>query len=195
VGVRPNVEWLRPSGVIIDRGVVVDEYLRTSLPDVWAAGDCAQGLERISGSRMVLATIPVASEQGLVAGRNMAGSEVRYGGGIPLNALQFGRLQVASYGYVKPSGGQETRAVLNEARRTYKKVVIEDGRIAGALFLRTIDRAGLFRYLIENRVDVSGFADRLLADDFGPSCLPADLRWAMFGTRQSRLAPPAEVTA
>jgi len=191
VGVRPNVDWLRSSDVTIDRGIVVDERMRTSVEDVYAAGDCAQGLELISGSRMVLATIPVASEQGMVAGYNMAGVKAQYKGGIPLNALQFGRQQIISYGYVKEQPGQEVMSILNEKKHVYKKVVLEDDKIVGALFLRAIDRAGLFRYLIENKVDVGSIKHRLLADDFSVASLPEHVREEMFSRRRTRIPTPA----
>jgi len=188
VGVRPNVGWLRDSGLVIDRGIVVDEHLQTNLEDVYAAGDCAQGLELISGSRMVLATIPVASEQGLTAGYNMAGMEAEYRGGIPLNALQFGRLQMVSYGYMREKDGQEVVSLLDEDKRVYKKIVLEDGRITGTLFVRAIDRAGVFRRLIEDKVDVSAFTSKLLSDEFGAAALPEEIRREMFEKPQSRIA-------
>ena len=191
IGVRPNVGWLKDTGLIVDRGIVVDEHMRTSLDDIYAAGDCAQGLELISGSRIVLATIPIASEQGMIAGLNMAGQAAEYQGGIPLNALQFGRLQIISYGYVKERKGQEVISVFNESQSAYKKIVLEDNRIAGALFVRAIDRAGLFRYLIEEKVDVSPFKNVLLSDDFGPAALPTTIRDEMFTTRRSRIHRPA----
>jgi NAD(P)H-nitrite reductase large subunit len=191
VGVRPNVAWLKESGLTIDRGIVVDDHLRTNLPDVYAAGDCAQGFERLSGSNMVLATIPIASEQGLVAGLNMAGADATYKGGVPLNALQFSHLQIVSYGYVKETAGQEVLSLLDENKSVYKKIVLQDNRVVGALFVRAIDQAGLFRYLMENRIDVSSFKQELLSDEFGAAMLPQDVREKMFCTRQSRLSAVA----
>lgn len=190
VGVRPNVAWLKDSGITIDRGVVIDDRARTNLDDVYAGGDCAQGQELISGSRMVLATIPIAAEVGTVAGLNMAGVHAAYRGGIPLNALQFGPAQLISYGYVKEREGQEVLTVLDEKNRIYKKIVLDDNRITGALFLRAIDRVGLFRYLIEEKIDVGAFKHRLLDPDFGPASLPMTIRVKLFGARQTRIKLP-----
>ncbi len=187
VGVRPNVGWLRESEITIDRGIIVDEYMRTNLPDIFAAGDCAQGLEIISGSRMVLATIPIASEQGYIAGLNMVGVNAQYRGGIPLNAMQMGKLQIISYGYVKESENQEVISLFDEANKVYRKIVLENDKITGVLLVRSIDRAGLFRYLIENRIDVSSFKDKLIRDDFGVADLPEHIRNEMFLKPQSRI--------
>jgi NAD(P)H-nitrite reductase large subunit len=192
VGVRPNVGWIKESGITVDRGVVIDNHARTSVENIYAGGDCAQGQELISGSRMVLATIPIASEQGTIAGYNMAGAEVEYRGGIPLNALQFGPLQIISYGYVKEKPGQEVLSVLDENNRIYKKLILEDNKLTGALFLRAIDRVGLFRYLIEEKIDVSSFKHRLLSQDFGPASLPLPIRQRLFGVRQSRIRVPQQ---
>ncbi len=120
VGVRPNIGWLKDSGITIDRGIVIDDHCRSSIENIWAGGDCAQGQELISGSRMVLATIPIAAEHGTVSGFNMAGKAVRYRGGIPLNALQFGPAQIISYGYVKEQSGQEVLRVLDEKNKFFK---------------------------------------------------------------------------
>jgi NAD(P)H-nitrite reductase large subunit len=190
VGVRPNVSWLKDSGITIDRGIMIDNRAKTNFDNVYAGGDCAQGQELISGSRMVLATIPIAAEQGTIAGYNMAGVDVTYRGGIPLNALQFGSLQIISYGYVKEKDGQEVLSVLNEEHRIYKKLILENNRLTGALFLRAIDRVGLFRYLIEERIDVGPFKDKLLSPNFGPASLPMPIRERLFGKRQTRISVP-----
>lgn len=180
VGVRPNVDWLKDSGIEIDRGILVDEHMRTNLPDVYAAGDCAQGFEKITGKQMVLATIPVANKHGLIAGYNMAGVEKVYDPEIPLNALQFGTIQVVSYGFVQDTPDTETLSFLDEKNRVYRKVVLRNNRIIGALLLRAIDQAGLYRQLINKQVDVTPIRSRLTAIDFGPGDLPPEIREELF---------------
>lgn len=180
VGVRPNVDWLKDSGVKIDRGILVDEHLRTNLPDVYAAGDCAQGFEKITGKQMVLATIPVANKHGLIAGYNMAGLAKVYEPEIPLNALQFGTVQVVSYGFVQDAPDTETLSFLDEKARVYRKVVLKNHRIIGALLLRAIDQAGLYRQLINKQVDITPIRPRLTALDFSVGDLPPDIREELF---------------
>ena len=180
VGVRPNTDWLKDSGLAIDRGILVDEHLRTNLPEVYAAGDCAQGFEKITGKQMVLATIPVANKHGLIAGYNMAGVSKVYEPEIPLNALQFGTIQVVSYGFVQDAPGTETLSFLDEKNRVYRKVVLRNNRIIGALLLRAIDRAGLYRQLINKQVDITPIRSRLTAIDFNVGDLPQEIRDEMF---------------
>jgi NAD(P)H-nitrite reductase large subunit len=180
VGVRPNVDWLKDSGVKIDRGILVDEHMRTNLPDVYAAGDCAQGFEKITGKQMVLATIPVANKHGLIAGYNMAGVAKVYDPEIPLNALQFGTIQMVSYGFVQDTPDTETLSFLDEKNCLYRKVVLRDNHIIGALLLRAIDQAGLYRQLINKQVDISPIRERLTAIDFGVGDLPPEIREELF---------------
>lgn len=180
VGVRPNVDWLKDSGIKIDRGILVDAHMRTNLPEVYAAGDCAQGFEKITGKQMVLATIPVANKHGLIAGYNMAGVAKAYEPEIPLNALQFGSIQVVSYGFVQDAPDTETLSYLDEKNRVYRKVVLRDNRIIGALLLRAIDQAGLYRQLINKQVDITPIRERLTAIDFGVGDLPPEIRDEMF---------------
>ncbi|HID00425.1 MAG TPA: NAD(P)/FAD-dependent oxidoreductase [Piscirickettsiaceae bacterium] len=180
VGVRPNVEFLRSSGLLIDRGIIVNHHLETNLPEVYAAGDCAQGPEIISGQNLVLPLIPVASTQGLMAGYNLAGEKREFRGGLSLNAFQFGGLQVISYGFIRDEEGAEVLRRVEEGKRIYKKVILKDGRITGAIFVRAIDRAGLFRYLIEHKIEVREFKEHLLDDDFGIAHWPREERMQLF---------------
>lgn len=180
VGVRPNIAFLNGMGISADRGILVDRQMETNVPGVYAAGDCCQAQELISRSAMVLPIIPVASKQGTIAGANMAGVERRYEGGMSLNSMQFGSLQSISYGFIKDEEGGEVLVVDDPARRIYKKVIIKDGRLTGVILVRAIDRAGIYRHLMEKRVDVSGFASVLLDDDFCFAHVPREVRKELF---------------
>ena len=184
VGVRPNVAFAKEAGLTIERGIVVNERMETSAKDVYAAGDCAQGPEIITGLTMNIPVIPVASTQGMIAGLNMVGERRAYKGGMQLNALQFGEIQVMSYGFIKDEKDADVLLKRDAAARSYRKVIIKDGIVTGALFVRDVDRAGLFRHLIEARVDVTPFRDALLADDFGVAHFPKSVRDAMFTVPQ-----------
>lgn len=175
-GVRPSIEFLKGSGINIDRGIVVNEFMETNVSGVFAAGDCAQALELITGKTMVIPIIPVASTQGLIAGFNMAGERRVYAGGIPMNALQFGELQIVSYGFVKDTEGAEVFELHDKVKKIYKKVIVKSNLVVGAIFVRAIDRTGVFRRLIQEKIDVSGFKDKLLRDDFNLAVLPKEAR-------------------
>lgn len=175
-GVRPSVEFLKDSGINVDRGIVVNEFMETNVSGVFAAGDCAQALELITGKTMVIPIIPIASTQGLIAGFNMAGERRVYTGGIPMNALQFGSLQIVSYGFVKDTEGSEIFELHDKVKKIYKKIIVKNNLVTGAIFVRAIDRTGIFRRIIQDKINVSGFKDRLLDDNLGLAILPKDVR-------------------
>ena len=81
-GIRTNLDWLKDSGIDVNRGVVVDEHLRSSVPNVYAAGDVAQGRDLITGESAVHAIEPTAQEHGRIVGANMAGKDVSYRGSL-----------------------------------------------------------------------------------------------------------------
>jgi len=182
VGVRPNVEFLKDSGIEIDRGIIVDAQMQTNVKGIYAAGDCAQAEELTTGTKMVLPTIPIASQQGSVAGTNMAGVQRRYRGGIAMNCLQFGTLQIISYG-LPQQDGEEVKG--HDPRRgVYKRFILRDGKLVSAILVRAIDRAGIYRYLIERRINIAPLKQLLLRDDFGFIHLPRSLRDELFTVPQ-----------
>ncbi|MDO8611807.1 MAG: FAD-dependent oxidoreductase, partial [Dehalococcoidia bacterium] len=95
-GVRPNVDFLAGSGIEVARGVLVNERQETSAPDVFAAGDCAEGFDFLSGERAVHAIWPTAIDQGRVAGANMAGGSQTYPGSLSWNVTELFGLASAS---------------------------------------------------------------------------------------------------
>jgi NAD(P)H-nitrite reductase large subunit len=183
VGVRPNVGIAKDAGIDIDRGIVVNGLMETNVADIYAAGDCAQGPEIVSGLTMSIPVIPVASNQGMIAGYNMAGVDRTYRGAMSLNALQFGEVQVVSYGFVKDDVDAEV-ITRNGLGNVYRKAIIKDGRLTGTLLVKDIERAGLYRHLMEFGIDVTPFKDKLLTDEFGVACLPKEVRDEMFTTPQ-----------
>ncbi len=89
---------------------------------------------------MTLPVIPVASTHGMIAGYNMTGQVRQYVGGLALNALQFGGTAVVSYGFIKDETDGEVLRVGDESSDVYKKVIIKDGKITGAVFVKEIER-------------------------------------------------------
>ena len=94
-GIKTNLDWLKGSGVMINRGVVVDDHLRSSVPNVYAAGDIAEGRDRVTGEPAVHAIEPTAKEHGRIAGANMAGKDVRYRGSLIINIGKLHRQRLA----------------------------------------------------------------------------------------------------
>ncbi len=179
VGVKPNLDLTAKTGIRCDRGIVVDKRLQTSVKDIYAAGDCAQGYDNISNKDQVLAIWPVAARQGKVAGANMAGAEETYAGFFPMNSVQFMDVPTISFGITNPPERDERYEVLvkkDPERCFYRKIVLRDNKVVGVILLNEIDRAGLYSVMIREKIDASKMKVELLSDDFGLLHLPSDLR-------------------
>ncbi len=179
VGVRPNTELLEgiPGVKLAADGVVVDRFLNIGIPDVYAAGDV------VAGSPPLL---PHAALQGRLAGRNMAGAREEYKPVPPYNALGFLGFHVVSIGVTSCGPGEGYEVVARrEGEWGYRKLVLAGSRLAGALFVNSLPRAGLYRRLVEEEVDVSSFKEQLLEEGFGFLCLPPELWEAELAGRKN----------
>lgn len=161
-GVRSQVELARQAGLEVDRGVVVDERLQTSVERVYAAGDVAQFEGRVYG------ILPAAWDQARVAAVNMAGGEALYGGTIPSTTLKVVGVDLTSMGDVNPEGDGYVELRSEPEAGRYLKIVLRGDRMVGAIVLGERRRVRLFRRLIAEEADVSGYAERLLEEDFTP---------------------------
>ena len=156
-GVNPNVDFLDSNGIQVDKGVVVDRYTRCKAADVYAAGDVAVTFDPISGDRIVTGLWTNAVEMGRCAGFNMAGRPTEYGGtfGI-LNATQVAEEPFVSMGIVHTAGTDYEVHSTGSAKAYRKMVFSPDGnRLVGALLVGDIARAGLYRLVIRERMDVA----------------------------------------
>lgn len=157
-GIRPNVEWLQGSGVRIGRGVAVDAQCRTNVRDVFAAGDCVESIDPVTGTAAVSGIWPVAYEMGWTAGRVAVGVERAHPGALRMNAARFFGVPMISIGEVRAerlNGAQEW--VLVDHEEAYRKVVLRDGRLVGAMLFADISGAGLFYRLYREGKDLRRF--------------------------------------
>jgi nitrite reductase (NADH) large subunit len=163
IGVKPNMELAVAAGIETGRGITVDEFQRTSDPDVYAAGNVSETVDPLTGDRTIPATWPVAVSQGRIAASNMAGGRATYDGMVAMNAVEIGGMPLVSIGDIEGRTGDEVLA----ARRNgaYRKVVIRDGKIRGALFLGDIRQAGVIGRLISRRVETAE-VNRLISQHF-----------------------------
>lgn len=160
-GVRPRVELAQHAGLAVNRGVVVDEHLRTSAESIYAAGDVAEFQGRCYG------ILPAVWEQAPIAAANMAGREALYRGTTPSTTLKVVGVDLTSIGEVNPEGEgfAELRRVEPAAGR-YTKLVLRQGRLVGAILLGDRRRVRLFERLVKEKADVSTYAERLLDPGF-----------------------------
>jgi NAD(P)H-nitrite reductase large subunit len=185
VGVRPNTELVQGTLLKVNKGVVVDQRMQTNLPDIYAAGDVAEGYDLISGKRRVLPILPNAYKQGKTAGINMAGGEKEFPGGFPMNSIGFFGLSINTAGLIEPGGDcWEVLVKEDQRRQVYKKIILHQDRIVGFIILNEIDRSGILTGLMSERVSVADFKESLLETP-GLVNLPDGLRHArQFGGAQ-----------
>jgi NAD(P)H-nitrite reductase large subunit len=160
-GLKPNIGYLQGSGIEVDWGILVDDRLRTNSSDVYAAGDVAETIDRLSGERYVHAIFPNAVEQGRIVAYNLLGWDEKYEGADSMNSLKHLGLSVMAVGQME---GEELRA-----RRdgTLRKIYLRDNRIVGFRLTGDVASAGIYRSLMNRQEDVGPFKDRLLEPGFG----------------------------
>ncbi len=154
-GVRSRIQIAQPSGIKAERAITVDDHLRTSAPDVFAAGDCT-GLSGVW---------PDAMAQGKAAAENMAGIDTVYEKPYPFkNTSNFFGVTMLSVGRLDLTEGADI--LVHKTPTEYKKAIVKDGRLTGYLSLGDISNHGLYLYLIKNGVDLTGKLDRLFRLSF-----------------------------
>ncbi|KPK41862.1 MAG: hypothetical protein AMK72_14825, partial [Planctomycetes bacterium SM23_25] len=177
IGVTPNTDIVKGTVIEVEQGIVVDQAMQTSVPGIYAAGDAAQAVDMLSGRKRPIPILPNAYRQGYIAGSNMAGKTLKYKGGIAMNSIDILGLPTISVGITTEEGETyEVVSMLDEEEPSYKKIVLKDDRVVGAIFLGDIDRAGIITGLIKEGIPVSSFKDLLLSEDFGVISLPVGYR-------------------
>jgi len=177
IGVSPSASLVKDTPVRVKRGILVDEYMQTSISDVYAAGDVVEAFDLVMGITRPIPIWPNAYRQGSVAGCNMAGGLKEYQGGLAMNSVEIFGVSTISVGQTDPD--EENYQVLqeyNRGRREYKKIVLKEDFIVGAIFIGSIERAGIITALIKERTNVRNFKDYLMREDFGLIYLPSDYR-------------------
>ena len=145
VGVRANSELIKSAGGEVNRGILVDGKMKTTLDDVYAAGDCAEGYDAALGARRVIAILPNAYMQGNTAGINMAGGKKEFENAIPMNSIGFFGLHMMTAGVY--DGEMFEDAENGSIRRFF----VKDGRLVGFILIGRTDRAGIYTSLIREK--------------------------------------------
>ena len=164
VGVKPNTGFLAESGVVTKEGILVDACMRTNIPEVFAAGDVAEFLDCVTGERMVNAIQPNAVEQGRIAALNMAGKVATSRGTFAFNVLDTLGLQSYSFGAWQGLPGGESAEIVDAPRFRYLRLEFLEDRLVGANTVGFAQHAGVLRGLIEGKVRLGGWKQRLLQD-------------------------------
>ncbi len=159
-GVRPDLTLPRALGLDIDKGVKVDDTMKTSRDDVYAAGDLIEHRGRVYG------IWPAAMEQGQVAGAAMAGQAATYQGTLPSNVLKVVGIDLVAAGDIDADGKLEAIVHKDEAKKTYRKLVIRDNVLVGAILLGDIRGNAEIQIAIKSQRDISALKGELAQELF-----------------------------
>ena len=161
-GIRSNVELAKTAGLAVNKGIVADQRLLTSAPDVYAAGDVAEVGNRVYG------IIPAAVDQARVAADSILGAQsTPYTGTVPSNTLQVMGIDLTSVGVVNPEAPEyEELRWRDEKSGVYKKVVLQGSRVVGAIVLGDRQSVPAIMRMVREKTDVGRYKDRLLHPDF-----------------------------
>jgi NAD(P)H-nitrite reductase large subunit len=190
-GIRTNLDWLKDSGVRVNQGIVVDDHLRSSVPNVYAAGDVAEGRDLISGANAVHAIEPTAQEHGRVVGANMAGKAVSYRGSLIINIVEVCHLDVASFG-AWDDAKAETASGVKADRPAYRKLLWRGERLIGAIILGpssdiwTTNDVGMLKGLVQSGVGLGRWKAHLKANPF-------DIKPAFIATKTTSALLPETI--
>jgi nitrite reductase (NADH) large subunit len=149
-GILPNAELAKDAGLNVKRGIVVDDDLRTSAPDIFAIGECAEHRGICYG------LVEPAYEQAQVLARHLAGRAGTYKGSVVATNLKVSGVGVFSAGDFAGSDGSESIVLSDVRHGTYKKLVIADGRLTGAVLIGDVADALWYLELIRNRKSIAG---------------------------------------
>lgn len=166
-GIKPETGLASAAGLAVGRGIQVDDLLRTSAPGVYAAGDVAEHGGRIYG------IIPAAFEQARAAAAALLGQDRPYAGTVPFNTLKVAGLYLTAAGEIDAEG-PDFESVVRSVPESglYKKLVLQSGRLAGAIWMGTKKGAAEISRLVALKRDVAAIKQALLGDDFDFTELP-----------------------
>jgi nitrite reductase (NADH) large subunit len=149
-GIRPNIALARDAGIAVNRGIVVDDHLQTGAPDIFAIGECAEHRGVCYG------LVEPAYEQARVLARHLAGATASYGGSVVATNLKVSGVSVFSAGDFMGADGSEAIVLSDVNQATYKKLVIAEGRLTGAVLIGDVGDALWYLELIRTRKPVAG---------------------------------------
>jgi len=179
VGVRPNIALVKDAGGRTNRGILIDERCQTSIPDVYASGDCCESLDITSGEAKVMALLPNAYMQGECAGMNMSGADYIFNKAIPMNAIGlFGK-------HIITAGTYSGDVYYESDGDNYKKLFYSDNKLNGYILIGNVEKAGIYTSLLRERTPLDTLDFRLLCKKPGLMAFSRRAREEMLGGNYS----------
>ena len=166
LGVRPNISFFKDAGGECGRAIKVANDMRTSLKDVFAAGDCVEQYDVSYDDQRIMALLPNANIGGFTAGVNMAGGDSSFDNAVPMNSIGFFGLHMMT------SGSYPVDAELIEKKdeKSLKRFFIKDNKLKGFIMIGDVKSAGIFTDLVRNQKELSGIDLESLIND--PTLIP-----------------------
>jgi NAD(P)H-nitrite reductase large subunit len=161
-GVKPCIDFLKASGITCLQGVLTDEHMQTNADGVYAAGDCAEAFDKVSGTTIVSAIQPNAAEQARVAALNMVGQKVSLRGVTQINVLDTLGLISTSFGNWQGVPGGEQASLTADGR--HLSLQFKDDVMVGCNSVGWTDHVGVMRGLVEGQVQLGAWKDKLVQD-------------------------------
>ncbi len=155
-GIRPNVSLAKEAGIHVNRGVVVDDHLQTGAENIFALGECAEHRGICYG------LVEPAYEQAKVLARHLAGSASAYAGSVVSTNLKVSGVSVFSAGDFMGADGSETIMLRDIKHGTYRKLVIAEGRLTGAVLVGDTSDALWYLELIRTRQSIAGIRSDMM---------------------------------
>ncbi|MDP4120477.1 MAG: FAD-dependent oxidoreductase [Bacillota bacterium] len=174
VGVRPNTQLVKDAGGEVNRGIVINERMETSIPDIYSAGDCTEGMDISIGQNRILALLPNAYMQGECAGKNMAGEACVFDKAIPMNAIGFFGLHIIT-------AGTYDGEVYEDLHDGYKKLFYKDDLLKGYILIENIKKAGIYTSLIREKTPLSTIDFTLICENPGLMAFGREVREEKLG--------------
>ncbi len=161
-GVKPNIQFLNHSGLEIETGVLVNQHMQTSHPDIYAAGDIAEGIDFSTGHRIVNAIQPNAAEQARIAGISMTGGEAQSIGTMQINVLDTLGLISSSFGLWSGAKGGDHVELVDREDFKYVRLEFLGDVLVGATTVGATDHIGVLRGLIQSKTALGEWKEHLL---------------------------------
>jgi phenylglyoxylate dehydrogenase epsilon subunit len=172
-GIKPRTEFLSHSGVKVDEGILVDRKMKTSVDQIWAAGDVAQAEDFFGSSKILNAILPDAVLQGKIAGADMSGGRLDsdYVGGISMNTFNFFGNRAFSIGVNDSENGKRYRIekTVSPSANVYQKMVFEGNVLVGMAAINSNLDPGIIMNLIKGRVDLEEGCPEFIGNPFNMS--------------------------
>jgi len=153
-GVTPRVREIENSKIKINSGILVDEFMETSVKNIYSAGDCCETLDIVKEKKVINAIWPNAVEQGYYAGMNMLGYKIPYQGSLAMNSIKTSHFHLISAGDLKDKDAKFYSHYV-KAKRQMRKIAVKNGRVVGCAFLNDSDYSGIIVGLIKNKKPVT----------------------------------------